>query len=151
MALLLGWKEFGGEKWLTMGQEPLEGCGHRKMRKAIVKLWPSREGLRMVGWRVINVFLSSHPLISCWCLLLPRPSWKPGEEGGREPGDEAPRRKHPRAQSRGGKGGAWSWRGKWIKACTSAVRDRPWLRSSTPSATTISVVFSSPAAKVVYD
>lgn len=64
-----------------MGEEPLEGCGHRKMRKAIVKLWPSREGLRMVGWRVINVFLSSHPLISCWCLLLPRPSWKPDEGG----------------------------------------------------------------------
>lgn len=70
-----------GKKWLTMGEEPPEGCGHRKMSKAIVKLWPSREGLRMVGWRVINVFLSSHPLISCWYLLLPRPSWKSGEGG----------------------------------------------------------------------
>lgn len=27
-----------GKKWLTMEEEPLEGCAHRKVSKAIVKL-----------------------------------------------------------------------------------------------------------------
>lgn len=65
-----------GKKWLTVGEGPPEGCAHGKTSEAVVKLWPSKEGFGIVGWRVINIFLSSHPLISCWCLLLPRSSWK---------------------------------------------------------------------------
>lgn len=63
-----------GKKWLTVGEGPPEGCGHRKRSEAVVNLQPSKEGFGIVGWRVIHsIFLSSHLLIFCWCLLLPRP------------------------------------------------------------------------------
>ena len=34
-----------GKQSLTMGEGPHEGCGHRKIKEAIVKLWPSVKGI----------------------------------------------------------------------------------------------------------
>lgn len=37
--------------------------GYGKMSDAVAKLWSSKEGFGIVGWRVINIFLSSDLLL----------------------------------------------------------------------------------------